>query len=87
VPDDLSVVGFDGIEPTEWTQPTLTTIEQSIDVIAKTAISALNTQIDDPDQALANYVFRPRLKLGGTTGPPSAPPESRADPALRLGAR
>ena len=86
VPDDLSVVGFDGIEATEWTQPTLTTIEQPIDVIAKTAIAALNTH-DDPDQALANYVFRPRLKLGGTTGPPSAPREPRADPALRLGAR
>jgi DNA-binding LacI/PurR family transcriptional regulator len=72
VPDDLSVVGFDGIEASEWTQPTLTTVEQPIDVIAKTAISALNTQIDDPDQALANYVFRPRLKQGGTTAPPAA---------------
>jgi DNA-binding LacI/PurR family transcriptional regulator len=72
VPEDLSVVGFDGIDATEWTQPPLTTVEQPIDVIAKTAISALNTQIDDPDQALANYVFRPRLKPGGTTAPPPA---------------
>jgi DNA-binding LacI/PurR family transcriptional regulator len=70
VPDDLSVVGFDGIEATEWTQPALTTVEQPIDVIAKTAIAALNTQ-DDPDQGLTSYVFRPRLKLGGTTAPPS----------------
>ena len=72
VPEHLSVVGFDGIEATEWTQPTLTTVEQPIDVIARTAIAALNTQIDDPDQALANYVFRPRLKQGGTTAPPAA---------------
>ncbi len=72
VPEDLSVVGFDGIEAAEWTQPVLTTIEQPIDVIAKTAIAALNTQIEEPDQALANYVFRPRLKLGGTTAPPSS---------------
>ena len=71
VPDDLSIVGFDGIEAAEWTQPALTTIEQPIDVIAKTAIAALHTQIEDPDQALAAYVFRPRLKLGGTTGPPA----------------
>jgi DNA-binding LacI/PurR family transcriptional regulator len=85
VPDDLSVVGFDGIEAAEWTHPALTTIEQPIDVIAKTAIAALTNQIDDPDQALANYVFRPRLKLGGTTAPPSQPREPRADPALRLG--
>ncbi len=72
VPDDLSVVGFDGIEATEWTQPPLTTVEQPIDVIAKTAIAALGTQIEDPDQALASYVFRPRLKVGGTTAPPSS---------------
>ncbi len=72
VPGDLSVVGFDGIEATEWTQPALTTVEQPIDVIAKTTIAALNTQIDEPDQALANYVFRPRLKLGGTTAPPAS---------------
>ena len=86
VPDDLSVVGFDGIEATEWTQPMLTTIEQPIDVIAKTAIMALNTH-DDPDQVLTNYVFRPRLKLGGTTAPPGQPREPQVKPALRLGAR
>jgi len=73
VPEDLSVVGFDGIEATEWTQPALTTIEQPIDVIAKTAIAALNTQIDNPGQVPANYVFRPRLKPGGTTSPPAKP--------------
>ena len=70
VPDDLSVVGFDGIEAAEWTQPALTTIEQPLDVIAKTAIAALKTQISDPEQALASYVFRPRLRPGGTTASP-----------------
>jgi DNA-binding LacI/PurR family transcriptional regulator len=84
VPDDLSVVGFDGIEAAEWTQPALTTIEQPLDVIAKMAIAALKTQISDPEQALASHVFRPRLKQGGTTGPPCAPREPRAGPALRL---
>jgi DNA-binding LacI/PurR family transcriptional regulator len=73
VPDDISIVGFDGIEAAAWTQPALTTIEQPLDVIAKTAIVALKTQIEDPDQALASYVFRPRLRLGGTSAaPPSA---------------
>jgi DNA-binding LacI/PurR family transcriptional regulator len=72
IPDDLSVVGFDGIEAAEWTQPALTTIEQPLDVIAKTAISALRTQIEDPDEMLASYVFRPRLRLGGTSASPSA---------------
>jgi DNA-binding LacI/PurR family transcriptional regulator len=71
IPDDLSVVGFDGIEAAEWTQPTLTTVEQPLDVIAKTTISALRTQIEDPDETLASYVFRPRLRLGGTTASPA----------------
>ncbi len=83
VPDDLSVVGFDGIEATGWTQPALTTVEQPIDVIAKTAISALSTQIDDPDQALASYVFRPRLRRGGTTAPPRPAPGSRSERLAR----
>ena len=87
VPDELSVVGFDGIDAGGWTQPPLTTIEQPIDVIAKTAIAALSSELDDPDLALANYVFRPRLRLGGTTAAPPlrkaarrAPGRARAAP-------
>ena len=48
VPDDLSVVGFDGIEAATWTDPTLTTIEQPIAEIAQTAVDTLRTLIEDP---------------------------------------
>jgi DNA-binding LacI/PurR family transcriptional regulator len=72
VPSDLSIVGFDGIEAASWTQPPLTTVEQPIQDIAETAIQALRDQIDDPGQALPNYVFRPQLRVGGTSGPPPA---------------
>jgi len=67
VPDDLSIVGFDGIEAGTWTQPTLTTVEQPIDEIADTAVSALQTLIDEPDQAVPSFAFRPQLRIGGTT--------------------
>jgi DNA-binding LacI/PurR family transcriptional regulator len=67
VPDDLSIVGFDGIDAGTWTQPTLTTVEQPIDEIADTAVSALQTLIDEPDQAVPSFAFRPRLRVGGTT--------------------
>jgi DNA-binding LacI/PurR family transcriptional regulator len=70
VPGDLSVVGFDGIDAGTWTQPQLTTVEQPIDEIAETAIAALQHQIEAPEQTRPNYVFRPRLRLGGTTAPP-----------------
>ncbi len=72
VPDDLSVVGFDGIDAASWTQPKLTTVEQPIDDIAETAISALRLLIEKPGQTQPNYMFLPRLRLGGTTAPPSA---------------
>ena len=69
VPDDLSVVGFDGIEATSWTNPALTTIEQPIAEIAQTAVRALRTLIENGSQRLPNYVFRPRLRLGRSTAP------------------
>jgi len=72
VPEDVSVVGFDGIDAASWTQPPLTTIEQPIDEIARTAVSALLAQADRPAERRPSYVFRPRLRVGGTTGPPAS---------------
>jgi DNA-binding LacI/PurR family transcriptional regulator len=71
VPDDLSVVGFDGIEAAAWTQPALTTIEQPITEIANTAVDALRAQIADP-RPLPHSYFRPRLHVRKSTAPPSA---------------
>ena len=71
VPEDLSVVGFDGIDAASWTDPPLTTVEQPIDEIAETAVSALKTLIDEPGRPLPHYVFRPRLRVAGSTAPPA----------------
>jgi DNA-binding LacI/PurR family transcriptional regulator len=70
VPEELSVVGFDGIAAA-WTQPVLTTVEQPIQEIAETALAALRGLIDEPDVELPSFVFRPRLRPGGTSAPPS----------------
>src|SRR5438093_990794 len=48
VPEELSVVGFDGIDATRWTNPALTTVEQPIEEIAETAVSALKSLIEEP---------------------------------------
>ena len=61
---------FDGIEAATWTQPALTTVEQPIGEIAETAVEALRALVDDPAQTLPTYVFRPQLRVGGTTAPP-----------------
>ena len=71
VPEDLSVVGFDGIEAAAWTSPPLTTVEQPIEEIAETAVNALHTLITDPEKPLPDYSFRPRLRVRGSTAAPS----------------
>ena len=70
VPDDLSVIGFDGIEAASWTQPALTTIEQPIADIAETAVGALKSLIDEPERPLPDFVFRPKLRVRASTAPP-----------------
>jgi DNA-binding LacI/PurR family transcriptional regulator len=74
VPDDLSIVGFDGIDATRWTEPELTTIEQPIAQIADTAVETLQALIADPGRAVPNSYFRPVLRARGST---AAPPVSR----------
>lgn len=77
VPEDISIVGFDGIDAATWTQPPLTTIEQPLDEIARTAVAALRAQVDRPHERQPSYVFRPKLREGGTTAPPPARPRRR----------
>jgi DNA-binding LacI/PurR family transcriptional regulator len=72
VPDDLSVVGFDGIDAGEWTSPALTTVEQPIGEIAETAVNALRTLIAEREKPLPDYSFRPRLRVRGSTAAPTA---------------
>ena len=72
VPEDLSVVGFDGIDAANWTQPALTTVEQPIEEISQAAVDILMTAIHDPDRRLPVFSFRPRLRRRGSTGPPPA---------------
>ena len=69
VPEELSVVGFDGVAAA-WTQPQLTTVEQPIEEISGRAVDALRALIEQPDVELPNFVYRPRLRLGGTTAAP-----------------
>jgi DNA-binding LacI/PurR family transcriptional regulator len=70
VPDDLSIVGFDGIDATAWTRPALTTVEQPIEEIAETAVNALRTMIDAPNKPLPDSFFRPRLRERASTAAP-----------------
>ena len=72
VPDDLSVVGFDGIDAAGWVEPPLTTVEQPIEELASTAVDLLRTVVAEPRRSLPRVLFQPRLREGATTAPPPA---------------
>jgi len=67
VPDELSIVGFDGIEAATWTEPSLTTVEQPIGEIAEMAVNALWALIDEPHRHIPSFLFRAKLRAGGST--------------------
>jgi DNA-binding LacI/PurR family transcriptional regulator len=71
VPEQLSIVGFDGIEATTWTRPELTTVEQPIVRIADAAVQALRQLIGDADARPASSYFAPTLKVRKSTAPPA----------------
>jgi DNA-binding LacI/PurR family transcriptional regulator len=70
VPDQLSIIGFDGIPATGWTQPALTTIAQPIVDIAEMAVNALWSLVEEPERHVPNFLFRPQLREGRSTAPP-----------------
>jgi len=71
VPEDLSIVGFDGIDATKWSVPELTTVEQPIARIAETAVETLQALIERPGRPAPNSYFRPTLSVRASTAAPS----------------
>ena len=72
VPDELSIVGFDGIDAAKWSVPELTTVEQPITQIADTAVQTLQTLIEQPERTLPNSYYPPILRERASTGKPRA---------------
>jgi DNA-binding LacI/PurR family transcriptional regulator len=72
VPDEISIVGFDGVTAGTYTNPALTTVAQPTREIATTAIDALRRLIESPERDVPHSVFRPRLVVRSSTAPPIA---------------
>jgi DNA-binding LacI/PurR family transcriptional regulator len=49
IPDDLSIVGFDGVGPAEWPSYRLTTIRQPVRRMTEAAVSMLLERIANPE--------------------------------------
>jgi DNA-binding LacI/PurR family transcriptional regulator len=68
VPEDISIVGFDDIQISAFTQPALTTVRLSRDEIARVAFRALYSIRQDGGRG-AEYRVEPSLVVRKSTGP------------------
>jgi LacI family transcriptional regulator len=72
VPDDIAVVGFDGLPRAPHTEPSLTTVVQPVGQVGRMAVELLRDEHPDPRVVL----LPTSLRLGDSCGAkqPSAPP-------------
>ncbi|MER6531118.1 LacI family DNA-binding transcriptional regulator [Streptomyces sp. NPDC001508] len=69
VPGDIDVLGFDGIEASRYSVPTLSTVAPDKQEIARAAVSLLLRRIDEPDAgAPRDHVAGYRLVTRESTG-------------------
>ena len=68
VPDDISVIGFDDIDFSQYTQPPLTTIRLSRAKLAEKAFDALATVISGESQKGREYDVETHLVVRSSTG-------------------
>ena len=63
VPEDVSVIGFDGIDLSRYTIPRLTTVEQPVDEIARRSVNLLLDMMEKgaaPRHILVKAIYRAR---------------------------
>jgi DNA-binding LacI/PurR family transcriptional regulator len=66
VPDDLSVVGFDGSSPAGWASYRVTSIRQPVSEMTEAAISMLMQRLEDPTISAEHRLFGGEFILGGS---------------------
>lgn len=63
IPDDIAIVGCDGIEETAYMDPRITTIVQPIDEMCAMAWTFLEQRIREPSLPLRQVTMQPRLEV------------------------
>ncbi len=69
IPEDCSVIGFDNLEASAWSQPALTTIDQQIELMMSTTVAILMQAVRFRDVTPPNQMIRPALCVRESTGP------------------
>jgi LacI family transcriptional regulator len=73
IPDDMAVLGFDGIEQAAHASPPLSTIAQPVDLLGREAVSMLLRRIDLPDAPPMHRILPTELQLRVSCGCQPAP--------------
>ena len=68
VPQDLAVVGFDGILLSRMLVPSLTTVAQPIYELGRLAAELVLRRAEDPERRPRTHLLKPELQLGASTG-------------------
>jgi LacI family transcriptional regulator len=78
VPEDVSVVGFDNIRLSEFTDPPLTTVNVPRDAIAHAACAALLPELAGASRVGRDVLIEPELIIRDSTGPARPKPTGAA---------
>lgn len=70
VPQDISIIGFDGIPETGLIHPALSTVQQPLHEMGRMAVQVLMKRIDTPDAPVERVEMPTRLVVRETTAPP-----------------
>ena len=69
IPQDVSIVSFDGTRSARYTQPALTTMRQPVREMGRAIVELLIARVSSPALTPSSLTFRTNLVVGGTTGP------------------
>ncbi len=70
IPEDLSVVGCDGIRVGEWLRPKLTTLQQPVTDLVASALDLVRSRIEAPDRERVDKVYPLQLVIRGSAVAP-----------------
>lgn len=72
IPEDLSVVGCDGIRVGEWLRPKLTTLQQPVADLARSALDLVQARVENRAGERVTRVFPLHLVIRGSATAPGA---------------
>ncbi|MEP1522520.1 MAG: LacI family DNA-binding transcriptional regulator [Ascidiaceihabitans sp.] len=67
VPEEIAVIGYDNIEMSKYTSPTLTTVSQSASRFGRAAAEAIISNIKGENTETSDQLVQPRLLKRGST--------------------